>query len=39
VPLVARLLQYVMGVESIKDAVVFPMDRTRFGGLSLTVAV
>jgi len=36
---VARLLQFVMGVESIKDAVVFPMDRTRFGGLSQTVRV
>ncbi len=36
---VARLLQFVMGVESIKDAVVFPMDRTRFGGLSQTVTV
>jgi asparaginyl-tRNA synthetase len=29
---VARLLQYVMGLESIKEAVVFPMDRTCFGG-------
>jgi asparaginyl-tRNA synthetase len=29
---VARLLQYVLGLESIKDAVVFPMDRTAFGG-------
>lgn len=29
---VARLLQYVMGLESIKDAVVFPLDRSCFGG-------
>ena len=29
---VARLLQYVMGLESIKDAVVFPLDRLSFGG-------
>jgi asparaginyl-tRNA synthetase len=36
---VARLLQFVMGLESIKDAVVFPMDRTRFGGLSQTMTV
>jgi aspartyl/asparaginyl-tRNA synthetase len=36
---VARLLQYFMGLESIKEAVVFPMDRTRFGGLSQSVAV
>lgn len=36
---VARLLQYLMGLPSIKDAVVFPMDRSRFGGLSQTVAV
>ncbi len=36
---VARLLQYVMGQESIKDSVVFPMDRTQFGGLSQTVIV
>lgn len=36
---VARLLQFVMGQESIKDAVVFPMDRTRFGGLSQTITV
>ena len=36
---VARLLQFAMGQESIKDAVVFPMDRTRFGGLSQTVVV
>ena len=36
---VARLLQYIMGLSSIKDAVVFPMDRSRFGGLSQTVAV
>jgi len=36
---VARLLQYLMGVASIKDAVVFPMDRSRFGGLTQTVAV
>ncbi len=27
---VARLLQYFMGLESIKDAVVFPMDRTTY---------
>ncbi|MFH1841739.1 MAG: amino acid--tRNA ligase-related protein [bacterium] len=33
---VARLLQYLTGTESIKDAVVFPMDRTRFGGLNQT---
>jgi asparaginyl-tRNA synthetase len=30
---VARLLQYLMGVPSIKDAVVFPMDRQSFGRL------
>lgn len=36
---VARLLQYVMGLESIKEAVAFPMDRTRFGGLGQTVVV
>lgn len=36
---VARLLQYFLGLSSIKDAVVFPMDRTRFGGLSQTVSV
>jgi asparaginyl-tRNA synthetase len=36
---VARLLQYLMGLSSIKDAVVFPMDRSRFGGLSQTVPV
>jgi asparaginyl-tRNA synthetase len=36
---VARLLQYVMGLPSIKDAVVFPMDRARFGGLSQTAVV
>ncbi|MFH1864545.1 MAG: amino acid--tRNA ligase-related protein [Candidatus Eisenbacteria bacterium] len=36
---VARLLQFVMDQESIKDAVVFPMDRTRFGGLSQTITV
>ncbi len=29
---VARLLQFVMGLESIKDAVVFPLDRASFGG-------
>lgn len=29
---VARLLQYCLGLDSIKDAVVFPMDRTAFGG-------
>ncbi|MBD3336249.1 MAG: hypothetical protein GF355_12100, partial [Candidatus Eisenbacteria bacterium] len=31
---VARLLQYVMGLESIKDAVLFPTDRTTFGRIS-----
>jgi asparaginyl-tRNA synthetase len=36
---VARLLQFVMGVDSIKDAVVFPMDRTRFGGFGQTLTV
>lgn len=36
---VARLLQYLMGLGSIKDTVVFPMDRTRFGGLSQTTTV
>jgi aspartyl/asparaginyl-tRNA synthetase len=36
---VARLLQYFMGLPSIKEAVVFPMDRTRFGGLSQSVSV
>jgi asparaginyl-tRNA synthetase len=36
---VARLLQFVMGLDSIKDAVAFPMDRTRFGGLSQTAHV
>ena len=36
---VARLLQYFTGLPSIKDVVVFPMDRTRFGGLSQSVAV
>ncbi|MBM3317518.1 MAG: hypothetical protein FJY75_06655 [Candidatus Eisenbacteria bacterium] len=36
---VARLLQYVMGLDSIKEAVAFPMDRTRFGGLGQTVTV
>ncbi|MBC8426019.1 hypothetical protein H8E07_18045 [bacterium] len=30
---VARLLQFVMGLASIKDAVVFPLDRASFGGL------
>jgi asparaginyl-tRNA synthetase len=30
---VARLLQYLMGLDSIKDAVAFPMDRTSFGTL------
>ncbi len=29
---VARLLQFLMGLDSIKDAVVFPMDRSCFGG-------
>lgn len=33
---VARLLQYLMGLDSIKDAVVFPMDRTCFGDMSDT---
>jgi asparaginyl-tRNA synthetase len=28
---VARLLQYVMGLDSIKDAVIFPLDRASFG--------
>lgn len=36
---VARLLQYLLGLDSIKDAVAFPMDRTRFGGLGQTIAV
>jgi asparaginyl-tRNA synthetase len=36
---VARLLQCSLGLPSIKEAVVFPMDRTRFGGLSQSVAV
>ncbi len=36
---VARLLQFLMGLDSVKDAVVFPMDRTRFGGLSQTTMV
>jgi asparaginyl-tRNA synthetase len=31
---VARLLQYYTGLESIKDAVVFPMDRACFGAMS-----
>ncbi len=31
---VARLLQCFMGLDSIKDAVIFPMDRARFGGLA-----
>ncbi|MBD3335199.1 MAG: hypothetical protein GF355_06755 [Candidatus Eisenbacteria bacterium] len=31
---VARLLQYVMGLDSIKDAVLFPTDRTTFGRIS-----
>jgi len=35
---VARLLQFVMGLESIKDAVVFPMDRSWFGGEELAQA-
>jgi aspartyl/asparaginyl-tRNA synthetase len=29
---VARLLQFYLGMDSIKDCVVFPMDRTCFGG-------
>jgi len=36
---VARLLQFVTGLDSIKDAVAFPMDRTQFGGLSQTAQV
>jgi asparaginyl-tRNA synthetase len=36
---VARLLQYLMGLDSVKDAVAFPMDRTRFGGLGQTTLV
>jgi hypothetical protein len=28
---VARLLQYLLGLESIKDASIFPLDRTSFG--------
>ena len=36
---VARLLQCFLGLASIKDAVVFPMDRTRFGGLRQSVEV
>lgn len=36
---VARLLQFYTGVDSIRDAVIFPMDRTRFGGLSQTASV
>ncbi len=35
---VARLLQYVMGLESIKEAVVFPMDRTCFAGQGAATA-
>jgi aspartyl/asparaginyl-tRNA synthetase len=34
---VARLLQYVMGLESIKDAVIFPLDRTSLSDLSDSV--
>ncbi len=30
---VARLLQFVLGLESVKDAVAFPMDRTCFAGV------
>jgi len=30
---VARLIQFFMGLDSIKDAVVFPMDRGNFGGV------
>jgi aspartyl/asparaginyl-tRNA synthetase len=36
---IARLLQYFMGIESIKEAVAFPMDRTCIGGLGQTVNV
>jgi asparaginyl-tRNA synthetase len=36
---VARLLQCMMGLDSIKDTVVFPMDRTCFGRLSQTAMV
>lgn len=36
---VARLLQFLLGIDSIKAAVVFPMDRSRFGGLGQSVAV
>lgn len=36
---VARLLQYLLGLSSIKETVPFPMDRTRFGGLSQTMSV
>jgi len=33
---VARLLQCFLGLQSIKEAVAFPTDRTRFGGLTQT---
>jgi asparaginyl-tRNA synthetase len=33
---VARLLQYFLGLESIKDACIFPLDRTSFGGDAAT---
>jgi asparaginyl-tRNA synthetase len=36
---IARLLQYLMGIDSIKEVVAFPMDRTCFGGLGQTVKV
>ncbi len=36
---VARLLQFLLGIDSIKAAVVFPMDRSRFGGLGQSVQV
>ncbi len=31
---VARLLQYLLGLRSVKEAVAFPMDRARFGTLA-----
>jgi aspartyl-tRNA synthetase len=36
---VARLPQFLLGIDSIKAAVVFPMDRSRFGGLGQSVEV
>ena len=36
---IARLLQYVMDLDSIKEAVVFPMDRTCFGALGQPLVV